>query len=758
MSKMKPVKSPRFSLLLLLMITLAAIPVAMTITPNNAMKLYFPKDSETIRFESELRQQFPLDQVFILIFQGENLFTDDFLSAMERLTEALEESPLVERVINITTQEHIEGTEDGFIVEPLLSAEDGRDPDQRKRWVLSDRFAPGMTVSTDGEVTTVIVRPVTEVVEDSRQVLALEKIIHEQIHRQGLTNRFHGLSGNLALDTAMYDSMIRDNLRFVPAGITIGVFLLWWMFRRFLPLLVMLAVVTTINAFALAGVALSGEPFTMPLSMVSSVATVMSIALLIHLYNALLYFSKRGLKGWERVKASITEIKKPVFYTVITTAIGFASLGFSPLPPLRIFGIVCAATLLMLYLITLYIVPAIFAEWDKGSWETQHSGINGVGLLIRRFSRFGIRHAGVTLTVIGMVLLLGMSQLPKLKVETDTFLQFPPDHPFVTSSVFLEENISGITPVEVIFDGPGRDALKAPERLGAIKTFMDKAKALDEVDYVVGMPHIIEEMNWAFHGEDPAFRVIPDQQRLISQYLFIYDGNDLFELVDREFQRTRVTLNLDLHGARAVRASLSRLEAILDSIDTDLKWTIAGHGKLFTEQERLLMSGQFYSAIGAFVLIFLCLLYIWRSVPAALLCMLPNLAPIVFVFIVMALLGIPINMATAVVSCMLLGIAVDDTIHLYQGYQSRVKKGHSAVVALARTYATSGKAITATTFILCAQFFFMIFSDFSPTSEFGLIVAVGLVAALLFDVLLLPALLILVSQQAEKRVELVTSQ
>jgi predicted RND superfamily exporter protein len=97
------------------------------------------------------------------------------------------------------------------------------------------------------------------------------------------------------------------------------------------------------------------------------------------------------------------------------------------------------------------------------------------------------------------------------------------------------------------------------------------------------------------------------------------------------------------------------------------------------------------------------------------------------------------------------GIAVDDTIHVYHGYRKRMRAGASPVQALARTYRQAGRAVMTTTIILSAQFMILMLSLFQPTSHFGLLTSIGLWAALLFDLLLLPSILILLTNYKKSR-------
>ena len=155
-----------------------------------------------------------------------------------------------------------------------------------------------------------------------------------------------------------------------------------------------------------------------------------------------------------------------------------------------------------------------------------------------------------------------------------------------------------------------------------------------------------------------------------------------------------------------------------------------------------------WSALG---LIFLLMLFMWRSFSSALLCMIPNISPVLLIFIVMGLFGLWLDMATAMIASVAVGIAVDDTIHIYHGYNKRIKAGIYPVLALVRTFRQAGRAVVTTTIILSAQFIILVLSQFQPTTHFGLLTSIGLWAALLFDLLLLPAMLILLTNNRSRR-------
>jgi len=252
-------------------------------------------------------------------------------------------------------------------------------------------------------------------------------------------------------------------------------------------------------------------------------------------------------------------------------------------------------------------------------------------------------------------------------------------------------------------------------------------------------------MNWAFNAEAPEFRSIPKSKNLISQYLFVYDGEDIYDFVDRDLKVSHVNLNINVHGANEIGRVMEKVRRYLNEhVGSQLEWDIAGFGRIFADQAELLVKGQVYSLWSAIGLIFLLMLILWRSIGSAVLCMIPNLSPILLIFIIMGSVGIWLDMATVMIAGVAIGIAVDDTIHVYHGFKQRIDRGLSPVAALARTFGQAGRAVMTTTIILCAQFMILMASQFVPTTHFGMLTSVGLWAALVFDLLLMPAMLILI--------------
>lgn len=729
---------------LLLALLIGSFAFVSRLTINNAPEVYFPPGAPAVVFDRQLRKHFPEDQVLIVLFEGAHIMSPKFFRALDQVVHRLRANPIVERVFSPTSLDHIASSEDGFVVEPLINVKKLQAGSSKAiiDRLESDRFAPGMVVSKDASVVALVVRP--RRLTDSWQSVALQKNVLSAIHAAGLSGNVAGVAGQVALDVAELQSLLHDTAVFVPLTSLVGLFLIWWLFRRAITIVMAVVVMATVVGGTLAVIAIWGRPYTLIAGVIPPFMTALTIALLIHLYNAVAHAAHAGATGVERIERALQDVRRPTRYTVLTTIAGLLSLGLSPIQPIQTFGVAAAVGMVLMYFVVIVLLPHLFAYWDRKAWPMARGSLGMIDWLVRHVARVSIRRAGWIVGVTIVLFAAGSPWLFQVRAETDLYRFFHPQHPLIQSTKLVEQKLTGVSTLELILDAPARDGLKEPRRLQAIRNFQHWLGSLPEVDRSMSMAEVIEEMNWAFHGENPDYRRVPADRRLVSQYLFVYDGRDLYDLVDREFRRARIPVNLRVDGANEIKAVMDTIRTHLKAHPiADLQVHIAGLGRLFADQQELLITGQVRSLWSAMGLIFLILAVLWRSPKAAALCMVPNIAPVVLIFILMGMVGIWLDVATAMIAGIAVGIAVDDTIHIYHSFSKHRSQGAGTVLALMRTYRHAGRAVVATTFILCAQFLLLMSSAFVPTDEFGLLTSVGLFSALIFDVMLLPAMLVL---------------
>lgn len=726
--------------------------IATRIEFNNAPELYFPPEAPATLLEKSLRQEFPEDESLVAVFQGDDLFDPDFLRRQHAVAERLARHPLVDRVFAVTTVDHIAGTEDGFTVERLVDPAtlDHQSPEALRRRVLEDRFAPGLLAAKDGSALAILVRP--RPLTESRQRQALETAVHEAVREAGLRDRLVAVAGTVPLDAAELRSMLVDTTALLPIVMGLSLLLLYWVVGRLAPVLIGAVTLMTTMSSTVAMAVYLGKPYTLVTAMVPPLLAAYSATALIHFYAALARARERGMRRPQRVLWARREVHLAALFNVLTTMAGIGSLYYTSIPPIQNYAMIGAVGVLVIYVVVFHLVPPLLVRFDRGPWPSHKTVLSVTDRIAFQIAKFSMRHAGGVVVALALLVAAAVPLVLKVTPESDLFKFFAPNHPLSVSTRIAEDKLSGVVGLEVVFDAPKRDGFKRVEVLRRLKDFQTWLEKQPEVDRTFSMVDLVEEMNWAFHGEDPRFRRLPDNDRALSQLLLIYDGRDLEEVVNREFRRTRIAMNLNVHGAVAINAVIQRIRAELERrrLD-DLRWDIGGWGRLFADQNELLLSGQINSFLFAFVTIFLLLALAFRSWRGGLIALIPNLAPLFFIFAVMGALGMHLDMATVLIAGELLGITVDDTIHLYHGYQTRLDRGLDHTWAVARSFEASGRAVLAIFVLLTAQFLLLTGSQFQPTVDFGLMSATGLIAGQFFELVLLPALLVLWHRHHQQR-------
>jgi predicted RND superfamily exporter protein len=742
-----PLMRWRMAVAIIAVIHLAGGALLLSLKLNNAPGLYFPAHAPATLLEKELRREFPNDEFLIGLFEGEDIYEGARLKAMDRVAADMARHPDVDRVFSVTRVDHITGTADGFVVEPLIDVDrlDRTTSAASRDRVLGDRFVPRWLASSDGKALAVVVR--TKPLSESRQRQSIEEGFRSSVERQGLTTQLTAVAGTVVLDAAEMDSMLRDTVVFTPLVMSLGLALLYWVVGRIIPVLIGAAAMSTAVTMSVAIIALLGQPYTLVTAMVPTLISAYTAANLLHFYAALKRMRDAGFHRPKRVIFALQAVNTPAMFNVLTTAAGMISLVLVPIPPVQVFGLIGALGVLVIYFVVFYLVPPLLAKFDHGPWAGDSGGFAWTRTISYGLTRLSIRYAGWAAGLLLVLMVSGLGLAWKVQAESDLLKFFGPEHPLTVSTERVEQKLVGVTALEIVVDGPAADTFKNVELLHRIKKLQQQVEALPQVDRAFSMMDIVEEMNWAFNEEEPAFRALPQDDRMLAQLLLIYDGRDLQELVNPEFQRMRILLNVNVHGANAIAEVIGQIEQLIAQSGTpQLKWQMAGYGRLFADQEDLLVVGQLQSFAGAFGQIFLIMLLLWRTVPAAVISMLPNVAPLLCVFMIMGGSGIYLDMATVLIAGVVLGITVDDTIHLLHHYQIRREKGLGVVYSIARSVEASGKAVLATSLLLVSQFLLLSTSDFVPTANFGLLTAAGLVAGQLLELALLPALLVLWSR------------
>ncbi len=747
---------PWLALFILLGLQLGSLPFLLKIHFNNAGDIYSPPDAPIIQLRESLFREFPGDEALIVLFEGDTLYTPQFLAALNRVALKMEQHPSVDRVLTLTTVEHIDATDDGFSVSLLVDPKrlSARTPAEWESRVLGDTFAPGLLASRDGRAVALVVRP--KILKESLARRDIQIALEKTIIEEQLTPYHSATAGSVAQTVEELRSLWRDSAIFIPLTFFIGLALMWWVVGRIRPVVITALAMGAVVSTSIAGLVIVGQPYTPITAMIPTLLAAYTTATLLHLYAAVQRARIALLPRRQRIARALNDTFTPGLFNVLTTGAGLLSLLWVDIPPVQSFGISGAIGSLMVFLVVFILVPPILLKWDTPRWPRRRSGFARARHIAAAVAVFSLRNSKAVLVTAVLLVLASIPLVLQVKVESNLIEFFAPDHSISRSTDRVESTLSGVTGLEIILTGSKRDSLKDPAVLAQIKALQTWVEQLPEVDRSFSLVDVLEEMNRALSGEELGENALPTRRPLVEQLLLIYDGKDLYELVNREFQRSRIPLSLNVHGANEISRVIDQVRAHAAAHPiAGVSIELAGYGRLFADQEDRIVDGQLMSFTSAFLEILLLMALMFRSFRGALICLVPNLAPLFFIFVIMGVTGIALDVATVLIAGVILGITVDDTIHLYHGYQHRIRRGISPVFAIVRSVESSGRAVVAISVVLIAQFSLLGLSDFRPTAHFGMLCAVGMFAGQVFELLLMPALLGL---QLRKPVAAVTAR
>ncbi|MEX1232037.1 MAG: MMPL family transporter [Planctomycetaceae bacterium] len=517
----------------------------------------------------------------------------------------------------------------------------------------------------------------------------------------------------------------------VSLGILGGVLLLYFRNLRWV-LLPLLAVWSTI-LFTKAILVLCGVELSMVSTLLNSLVTVISIATVMHI--TLHYRELRRLVDRSRAfRITAMEMTGPIFWTTTTTIAGFASLLSSRVVPVQSFGLTMSLGTAIVLISIVGLVPAGTLTGRRFVDPYIPPVESGLDRALTWSSSYVERHRKPLFWVITGVVVFFAFGVFRLEVETDFSKNFRESSPMVKGLEFVESRMGGTSSWEVNFPAP--DPL-TPEFLDKVRDFSSELTTIE----AGGRPGLTKVVTLS-DTLDIIPVVNPFGNRLAAKLdrLQEYQPELLPSLYNAEKKRMRVVLrSLERQPSAQKRYLLE--EVGKKSVEYFPEHKVTGTFVLFTFLIESLLGDQLVSFSISAGAIMTMMMIAFRSVRIGLLSLIPNGFPIVLLMGGLGWIGSPINMGTAMIASVSMGLTVDSSIHYITGYLRARKRGLSIAQALDDTQNNVGEALVFATFALIAGFSVLMISQFIPLVYFGMLVSLAMLGGLLGNLVLLPILI-----------------
>ena len=711
--------------------------------------------------QEHFNEVFGSDDSYMILVRANDVFDPEVLNAIDRLSKRLEnEVPYADRVVSITHNLSIpKANDEGFeIIDPFDEGipTDAKQIAEKKSLILNRKSLMNSIVSDDCKETWVMLslksyKGGIDFAKDSIAPFARDIIYADEFK----SDKYKFMPTGMSYTEMEENEVItRECAIRIGAGFLVMVIFLI-LFVRSLRGVIVPAIATVGGIASVLGIngwlGIIGDSSMVALPVLLGMA--LSVGYSIHYINS---FRKTFRHSGLRKEATITAVEEtgwPILFTVITTVASLISFLFAGIRPIRWIGGISAGIVAMVYLYVIILIPILMSFGKNSKPEAdmiKSEGATKADILFEFFGRKVCRHSYLIVIISVIVILLQVPGMRSIEVTMDYTKTMGLKMPFIERLIdMLSGKIGSLYDFSVMVEFPNSDDIKNPENMKRIEELENKlgtlqlTKVSGEKPRVQSITSLVKEMNLTLNGDDSAFYKIPDEQDMLSQILFLYeisDADELFNWTDEKYMTTYVHVDLAGYDAKKIVTDLDSAKSYATQLFPNAKTSIVGEVTKYAEMNGKLVNGLLRSFGGSFIIITLLMILAFGSVKAGLIGMIPNLAPVIVIGGIIGYTNMPLDMITMIVMPMILGIAVDDTIHMNNHIKYGFEKTGNYRKALLLSYREIGKTMSMTTFILCAMFFVFVFSPMGALHNVGILSIAGLGSALIADYTLTTAL------------------
>lgn len=712
---------------LILLAAVLAVPFVVGLGIDNRLERWVSPGGEAASTYAAFRDTFGSDEFVVIAYGGTDLFAQENLDLQVRVLEALETIPEITRVSGIPQ-----------VYRDLFGLEDAEALAGEMREGL---FYEGLLVNEDATVGGLFLETVPDDSRDGR-VQLLRNLEDAVAPLRDVFPEVH-LVGPPLLNAVLDETSAAESRRTFPLAFGLTVVLLYLCFRSFRLTLIatVCAGLTLLLTLGLAG--FLHLPLNMITAVLPSLLWVLTLANITHILSAYQRERVAGSDVATGVTRALASTGRACVLAGVTTALGFLALRTADMPPVRELGLLACCGMIIGLVVNLTLGPTLLRLLRPGAPSLlKHPLTVPSGL-----ARFPVARPWWVLVPAFLLLAVTIASLPFVRVESNPLSFFPEEATVREDYAYVSEHLTGFYSLETVITT--NNAWTNPETLKVIDAAARRLEALPEVARVVSPVEVLKKIRQWDAGMDPAGYALPETEEEAVD--LVVGADEASEAMIRRFVS---------EDGRSVRlASLvrvmdsSRFGRVVDQAHAEVAGLPDGATgyvtgivlRLVNAQEDLVHT-QVRSFGLAFAVVFGCLLLGLRSWGLLIASVFPNLLPVVSALAIMAWTGVALDAATVMIASVALGIAVDDTVHLLAAYRERRRRGENPDNAMTDTLHAVGPPMVITTLTAGLGFLVLLRSGFLPVAFFGVLTTVALATALLADLIVTPAIVVVAAR------------
>jgi len=727
------------------------------------------------QYYEQVKATFGSDELTVVLVKAD-IFTAPVLNLIQRVSEDLERVEGVSRVDSLATVDNISATGDGIEIAPLLH--DGIPADAaglarlRAKALANPVFVKNL-VSADARAAGILVFTQPRDGDkgfNSRFAAAVDAVLARH-SAPGVTT--YQIGGPLLKHTFV-EYVQGDQMTLVPLSIVTLFIVLMVGFRT--PQGVVAPLFTGVSS-ALWGVGLMAF-FRIPMNVVTvavpSLVLVVGFAEAVHIISAYHACLRAGRDKMHALTEAVEEAAAPILVTTATTILGFATLIFSDITILIQFGWAATLALTANFAATLLGIPMLLRIWPQPKrirataideagltasaeasasppepWRRRKASTTGMqaaagGTLEARITiacDYILRHRVAISALFAALAAASIWGWYTLKVDTDFVSYFPKSSPIRQRMHDVDQSLAGASAFFVVVETGRENGVADPATLKQIAALQQFIENIPGVSKTVSIVDYISQLHTTFTGTNPGPRTVPDSPDVVSQHLLLMDRGQTGRFIDLPASSANIIVRHSLTGSWELGQALRQIDRYVAQNVRGVQVHPAGQSILTNRAADYMAVNEVTSFAWTLAIIGIIHSLLFMSVKAGLLSLIPNVAPVIYSFGLMGLLGIPLSTGTAMVATIAIGIAVDDTVHNMMTYSRQLNEHRDERTAVLHTLFIQFRPIVFVSMALACGFIVLVFSRFVPTVHLGFLSAFVMVVAMVSELVLTPILL-----------------
>jgi len=736
------------SLGLVLLITAFSIYELRKIKFNYDFENFFPVNDPDLDVYLDFRNTFEYDNEFVLIAveNKKGVFQKSFLEKIELLSDSLKLVPDIISVTSPTTLQNTSITAFGPIRTPLIHVDDLERYKSDSALIFQSEELIGSFFSKDGKSISLFIKTTQGInkINSDKLVATINRLlINSNFDKFRTASKAQGQKTYL-------DRLTGEFFIFFICSFLLIVLFLYISFRSFWGVWVPLMVVILSIIWTLALMTALGKPLDIMTVLLPTMMFVVGMSDVVHIVTKYLEELREGnLNRFDALLKTIKDVGFATLITLLTTSLGFLSLLNSHILPIRDFGLYTSIGVFIGFILSFTIVPVVLNVIPQPNLKLENKSSQFWNKRLLKLLSWVLKNG--KLIGIGTIVLVTLSFVAIGKININNYMieGLTTKDEMRQDFIFFEKHFAGARPFELIATPSDTSStmlgIKEIKAMNKLETYL---KDNYKVGFILSPISILKEINKANNNGNPTYYTLPADSESIAdltdQLAQFRKRKELKNLLTTDGKQARISGKMHDIGSKIIREQNKKLKIFIASEPEmgAINIQLTGAAVMLDKNNEYIVANTLQGLLLSILIVGLIIALIHKSWKMALIAIIPNLLPIIFIGGLMGLLGIELKSSTSIIFTIAFGIATDDTVHFLGRLKLELLKGKSLLYALKRTYLSTGKAVVVTSLILAAGFMTLMTSGFESTFLFGLLVSITILIAVLTDLLLFPLLVI----------------